>query len=126
MYYTVIATGEVLSIDAVRLRHPQTSIPDGANLTSLGYAAAAAPVVVPPEVTRAQALIALSRIGITEAAIDTVLAAMPEGQAKVEASIWWRQSNAFKRSHPTLAMLAPALGLTAAQIDELFVTASTL
>ena len=41
----------------------------------------------------AQARIALSRAGISTTAIEALLDAMPLGQAKVEARIWWEQQH---------------------------------
>lgn len=43
MYYIFTSTGLRYSLDEVRLRHPQVSIPDGADLAALGYAPAPAP-----------------------------------------------------------------------------------
>lgn len=85
------------------------------------------PTPAPPlEVTRAQARIAMSRVGITPDMVDAVIEAMPEGQAKTETRIWWTDSNAFQRNHPAVIALAPALGLSAGQVDNLFAVARTL
>ncbi len=79
---------------------------------------------VPAEVTMAQAVIALSRAGISETAVDAVIDAMPAGQAQTEARAWWRRSNAVQRHHPTVVTLAAALGLSDAQLDALFIAAA--
>lgn len=80
----------------------------------------------PLEVTRAQARIAMSRAGISVAMVDAVIDAMPDGQAKNETRIWWERSNAVERNHPAVAALAPALGLSEAQVDGLFELAAAL
>lgn len=77
-------------------------------------------------VSMAQARIAMSRSGITEAMVDAVIDGMPAGQAKNETRIWWERSNAVERNHPAVAALAPALGLSEAQVDGLFELAAAL
>ena len=87
------------------------------------------PVMAPPvplSVTMAQARIAMSRSGITEAMVDAVIDGMPGGQAKTETRIWWERSNAVERNHPAVAALALALGLSEAQVDGLFELAAAL
>ena len=81
---------------------------------------------VPTEVSMAQAVVALSRSGVSEDDIEALLAAMPDSQAKTEARAWWRRSNAVQRNHPVVQLLAPALGLNSAQVDDLFRLAATL
>lgn len=77
-------------------------------------------------VSMAQARIAMSRSGITEAMVDAVIAGMPAGPAQNETRIWWERSNAVERNHPAVALMAPALGLSDAQVDELFALAASL
>mgnify|MGYP000163802474 CR=1 FL=1 len=69
---------------------------------------------------------ALSRAGISEDDVEAVIAAMPEGQSKVETRAWWRRSNAVQRQHPAVLALAPALGLSDAQLDALFIAAAAV
>ncbi len=92
--------------------------------TGSSYVKPAPVQLVPAEVSMAQAVIALSRAGISEADVDAVIEAMPDGQTKTEARAWWRRSNAIRRDHPFVAALAPALGLDAAQLDALFIAAA--
>jgi len=77
--------------------------------------------VVPAQVTRAQALVVLSQAGLVpaiEAAIDA------KGEpAKTVASIAWKESLHFVRNGATVTMLAADLGLTDAQVDDLFIQA---
>ena len=81
-----------------------------------------APVVVPSVVTMRQARIALSRAGLI-AQVEQALTAM-EGQAGEEARIEWDYSSEVHRNKPFVIGLGAAVGLTDAQIDELFITAS--
>lgn len=83
-------------------------------------------VVVPAEVTMAQARIALSRAGVTQAAVDDVIAALPAGATRTEAAIWWDKSNTVRRNSGNVATLAPALGLDAAALDALFIAAAAI
>lgn len=78
------------------------------------------PPVVPASVTRAQALVALHEAGL-----------LPAVEAAVEAHsyevlrIWWRNALSFERANPYLNALAGELELTDADIDGLFIAAST-
>ena len=45
---------------------------------------------------------------------------------KEAAEIEWEYSNSLKRSQPLVVQLGAALGLNAAAVDELFLTASKL
>lgn len=79
---------------------------------------------VPAEVTMAQARIALARAGISEAAVDALIAALPSGAAKTETAIWWNRSDTVRRNSGNVAALAPSLGLDAAAVDALFIVAA--
>jgi hypothetical protein len=46
--------------------------------------------------------------------VEAAIAAIPDGQDKVEAQIEWDDAVSFERLHPTLAMIAAAPGLTTA------------
>lgn len=79
---------------------------------------------VPRTVTMRQArraLLAAGKLALVEAAID----AMPEPQ-RTEARIEWEYSNEVHRHQPLVLGLAPALSLSAGQLDALFVQAATL
>lgn len=82
------------------------------------------PVPVPVEITMRQARLALLGAGKL-AAVDTAINAMPE-PAKSAAKIEWEYSNTVQRHNGFVAALGPALGLTDAQIDALFVAAAAL
>jgi hypothetical protein len=82
------------------------------------------PVVVPESVTMRQARLALlgaGKLALVDAAID----GMPEPQ-KSAARIEWEYSNEVQRHNSFVSALGPALGMTSAQIDQLFIAASKL
>ena len=89
---------------------------DGATIRLLD----ADPAIVPQSVTPAQAKIALSRAGKL-AAVEAAVSA-----AGGETKIWWDEALSFDRSSPVIAALGGAIGLTSADIDALFVTASKI
>jgi hypothetical protein len=78
------------------------------------------PVPVPKSVTRFKAIAALYNAGLLTAIEAAVTAA--GGLTKIA----WDEAQEFERSSPTIAALQGALGLTDAQIDDLFITAATL
>jgi hypothetical protein len=82
------------------------------------------PPVVITEVTMRQARLALLQAGQL-AAVSAAIAGMPSPQ-KEAAQIEWEYSNSLSRSNPLVLALGPALGMSAAQLDELFVLASAL
>ena len=79
---------------------------------------------VPAEITMRQARLALLGAGKL-AAVDTAIDAMVE-PAKSAAKIEWEYSNTVQRHNGFVAALGPALGLTDAQIDALFLAAQAL
>lgn len=82
------------------------------------------PSTVPLEVTMRQARLALAQVGKL-AAVSTVIAGMTEPQ-KTATQIWWEYSGTVQRSQPLVGQLGTAIGLTPAEVDQLFITASTL
>ncbi|WP_119157961.1 hypothetical protein [Caldimonas tepidiphila] len=84
-----------------------------------------APYVEPPApgpqvVSRFQARAALHLAGL----LPQVEALMASPEADPLARLAWSDAQEFRRNSPTVAALAAALGLTAQQLDELFVTAA--
>lgn len=82
------------------------------------------PVPVPASVTMRQARLALlsaGLLGAVQTAIDGL--SSPDKEA---AQIEWDYSNEVQRSNGVVSALAPALGLTEAQIDALFIAAGRL
>jgi hypothetical protein len=82
------------------------------------------PVVVPAAVTMRQARLALLGAGLLPA-VETAIDAMTE-PTKSAARIEWEYSNELQRGNALVAALGPALGLTGAQIDQLFIAAEGL
>lgn len=70
---------------------------------------------VPQEVSRFQARAALMAAGLLETA-DLAVAA--SGDAFLQLA--WKEAVTFRRNSPGIAALAPALGLTDADLDDLF------
>lgn len=76
---------------------------------------------VPTTVSRFQARAALAMAGLLPV-VDAAIAA----SGSVIAQIAWADAQVFERSSPTIAALALAIGLTEAQIDDLFRTAGEI
>lgn len=69
---------------------------------------------VPAAVSRFQARAALHQAGLLEAAEAAV------ATSDMIVRLAWQDAQEFRRDSPTVAALADALGLTPAQLDELF------
>ncbi|MXO72863.1 hypothetical protein [Alteraurantiacibacter buctensis] len=94
-------------------------------MTETEVAEADAPRVFPPEaISMRQARLALLGAGLL-ATVDQAIVAMPgvEGEA---ARIEWEYAQEVRRDSPLIAALGPVLGLTAEQIDGLFVAGAAL
>lgn len=79
---------------------------------------------VPASVTMRQARLALRAAGKL-ALVDAAIASLPEPQ-KTDAQITWEFSGEVQRANGLVSQLAPALGMTEAQIDALFIAAAGL
>lgn len=77
--------------------------------------------VVPASVTMRQARLALLAAGQL-AAVEAAIAALPS-PTKEAAQIEWQYSNEVQRHNGFVAQLGPALGLSDAQLDALFIAA---
>ena len=75
-------------------------------------------------VTMRQARLALLNAGLLDY-VDAAINAMSEPQ-KTAARITWDYSSEVERNNATLVALASALGLTDADLDNLFAVAATL
>lgn len=82
----------------------------------------AIPMVVPHEVTRYQALAALHLAGM----LDAVEIMMADSATDQLAVLAWKNALVFKRHSPMVLNMAQALGWTDGQVDDLFITASTI
>ena len=80
------------------------------------------PVEVPASVTMRQARLALLHAGLLDD-VEAALAAIPDDTARRAAQIEWEYAQDVERDSPWVQQLATALGLDAAMLDELFITA---
>jgi len=80
----------------------------------------APPTPIPSTVTRFQALAVLAAGGY----LDTVRTYMATLDQDNVQRLAWENATDWERSSPTLTALAQMLGLTDAQVDDLFIAAS--
>lgn len=78
------------------------------------------PVKIPASVSSAQAKIALARNGLYDQ-VKTIVAAYP-----LEVQLWFSDAGVWERYNPYVMGIGIELGLTEAQIDNLFVQASLI
>lgn len=83
-----------------------------------------APPYVPTVITMRQARLALLGAGLLSS-IETAIESMPSPQ-KEEVRIEWDYSTLVRRDNKSIQALAAAIGLSDAQLDDLFVSASSL
>ena len=69
--------------------------------------------------------IALVMSGISLDIVESAINSLPEPN-RTMAKITWEYSVEFQRNNPLLVAVAPALGLTSKQVDDLFTLASKL
>ncbi len=86
--------------------------------------AAALLPVVPQSVTMRQARLALHAAGLLSG-VDAAIASMQD-PAKTAAAIEWEYASAVERNAGLVPAMAAALGMSEADIDDLFITAATL
>jgi hypothetical protein len=87
-------------------------------------AARRAKATVPSAVTMRQARLVLLGAGLLDR-VNAAIASMPSPQ-KEAAQIEWEYSGEVQRNKPLVLALGPALGLSDAQLDAMFVAASKL
>ena len=80
---------------------------------------------IPKKVTRRQARQALRLAGLLHL-VQPAIDAIPDPVQRDLAQIEWDDSLEFERDRPLVMQIARALGLTDAQLDQLFITAATL
>ena len=80
---------------------------------------------VPASVTRRQAKQALLLNGLL-ANVQPAIDAIPDATQRTMIQIEWDDSQVFERERPALIVLGSALGLTSAQLDDLFIGAAQL
>lgn len=77
---------------------------------------------VPPSVTRLQARTALFQAGHW----DTIEAIMSNPDTPMVTKLAWQDAQTFERDSPVVNSLATQLGLSDAQVDELFIAANQI
>lgn len=85
----------------------------------------APPPTVPQSVTRRQARSALllaGKLSLVQPAIDAITDATQRGLMQIE----FDDSQSFDRQRPALLAMAAALGMSSADLDQLFILAATL
>jgi hypothetical protein len=83
------------------------------------------PAPVPASVTRRQAREALLNVGLLDD-VEMIIGSIEDATERKRAEIYWLDSVAFERANPMLAQIASAVGLTEAEIDDLFRQAAAL
>jgi len=81
---------------------------------------------VPPSVTARQIRLWLVSNGVTLAAVNQAIDAIPDANQRELVRVEWEYAPYVERSHPMLIPLAQALGLTEAQVDAAFIAAEKL
>lgn len=80
---------------------------------------------VPQQVTMRQARLALLGAGLLDD-VDAAIAAIPDPVQRKAAQIEWEYANTVERQSAFVQQLAVGLGLSAEQMDDLFVQAAAL
>ena len=80
---------------------------------------------IPQSVTRAQAKLALLQAGLLSS-VQPAIDSIPDATARTAAQIDWDDRLTFERSNGSLVTMAAMMGMTDAQIDDLFTAASQL
>ena len=81
---------------------------------------------VPPSVTARQIRLWLVQHGISLAAVEAAIDAIPDAITRDSVRVEWEYAPYVERSHAMLVPLAQALGLTEAQVDQAFREAAGL
>ena len=81
---------------------------------------------VPASVSARQIRLWLVAHGVSLAAVETAIDAIPDALQRDSVRVEWEYAPYVERSHSMLVPLAAALGLTEAQVDQAFVEAATL
>ena len=102
-----------------RYEHPHSGLVQRADDHPDVVAFLTPPPFIPQEVSRFQAKEALRRINKLA---DANAAVAASGDAQLQLA--WSEAPNFPRNSPGLNALAPALGLSQADLDQLFITAA--
>lgn len=109
----------VLGVDAPHTELSVGMIYDGGTLLP-------APPPPLPAITARQFRLGLLDAGITPVAIDNAINNMTDELARARAQIEWEYATSFVRTHPLVATLSAALGLTPEQVDTMWAAAVNL
>lgn len=85
----------------------------------------APPPAVPDRVTMRQARLALLGVGLLQH-VEPAIAAIPDPVTREAVQITWEYSTEVQRRNPFIGTLAGALGMTDADVDNLFRSAALL
>lgn len=152
--YVTQSTGDKIVLRQIRQVHPDVSIPDGADLTHLGYATLE--LVAPPTPDEGYYVIEgapeeyapgqwrqtwtqvpqpipeqverlQARLALIQVGLwDTVVAYFADPSRTAIEMAFWDDARTWRRDDPTVMAAGANLGLTDAQIDALFKLAATL
>jgi len=102
------------------------TFPNGAVVRELFIASAMVETLeIPMSLTRAQARAALIITGRIEA-VQPIIDAIADPTQRALAQNDWDNRLMFERDNPTLLYMAMAMGLTEADLDDLFILGATL
>ena len=79
-----------------------------------------------PSVTARQFRLGLVDSGLATAQVTAAIEAIPGRDERETAAIEWEYASEFDRSHPLIAAIGAALGLTEDQIDAIWLAAANL
>jgi hypothetical protein len=79
---------------------------------------------VPASVSARQIRLWLLRQGISLAAVDAAIDAIPDQLQRDSVRVEWDYAPYVERTHPMLVPLAAALGMSEAQVDQAFAEAA--
>lgn len=85
----------------------------------------APPPAVPASVSMRQGRKALASVGLL-GAVDAAITSIADPAQRIDAQIEWEYATEIRRESPLIASLGPALGLSEAQIDSLFIAAAAI
>ena len=81
---------------------------------------------VPESVSARQIRLWLLRQGISLAAVDAAIDAIPDQLQRDSVRVEWDYAPYVERTHPMLVPLAAALGMSEAQVDQAFIEAAVI
>lgn len=141
MLYRNLSTGRIAPLpwrvrlpDGSTRTDPEQWASDPASLAAAGYVVTERTPeddIVPPEpapatVSARQIRLWLLGRGVSMAAVDAAINALPDAAEREAVQVEWEYAPYVERSHPMLVPLAAALGLSEEQVDQAFVEAAVM